>query len=99
MGRPLRVQYPGAWYHITSRGNERKAIFKSNGDREKFLTYLASSHERYDAVIHAYTLMSNHYQMRGSAVSQSNRRFKIKLNHDKKLKALLERSIEKLKTP
>ncbi|MBW1771551.1 MAG: transposase [Deltaproteobacteria bacterium] len=64
MGRPLRVQYPGAWYHITSRGNERKAIFKSNSGREKFLSYLASPHERYYTVIHACTIMmTNHYHL------------------------------------
>jgi REP element-mobilizing transposase RayT len=37
MARPLRITYPGAFYHITSRGNERKQIFKSLADREKFL--------------------------------------------------------------
>jgi hypothetical protein len=40
MARPLRISYAGAFYHITSRGNEWKDIFKSNGDREKFLSYL-----------------------------------------------------------
>ena len=40
MGRPLRIEYPGAFYHITARGNERKNIFKSNRDRERFLGYL-----------------------------------------------------------
>ncbi len=37
MSRPLRIEYPGAFYHVTSRGNERKAIFKSRRDHEKFL--------------------------------------------------------------
>ncbi len=41
MGRPLRITYPGAFYHITSRGNERKNVFKSKQDREKFFGYLA----------------------------------------------------------
>ncbi len=63
MGRPLRIQYPGAWYHITSRGNERKAIFNSKGDRERFLSYLESAHERYGALIHVYCLMKNHYHL------------------------------------
>ncbi len=63
MARPLRIQYPGAFYHITSRGNERKAIFKSKRDRTKFLSYLESASERYDAVIHAYCLMENHYHL------------------------------------
>ena len=63
MARPLRITYPGAFYHITSRGNERKNIFKSQADREKFLSYLESATLRYDAVIHVYCLMSNHYHL------------------------------------
>ncbi len=63
MARPLRIEYPGAFYHITSRGNERKDIFKSARDREKFLSYLESSTERYGAVIHVYCLMTNHYHL------------------------------------
>ncbi len=59
MARPLRIQYPGAFYHVASRGNERKKVFKSQRDREKFLEYLESSTQRYDAVIHAYCLMDN----------------------------------------
>ena len=40
MARALRITFPGAFYHVTSRGNERKAVFKSKRDREKFLEYL-----------------------------------------------------------
>ena len=43
MGRPLRITYEGAYYHVTSRGNEQKDIFKSRRDRERFLSYLESS--------------------------------------------------------
>ncbi|MBC2717498.1 MAG: hypothetical protein HF978_19505 [Desulfobacteraceae bacterium] len=63
MARPLRIIYPGAFYHVTSRGNERKNIFKSKKDREQFLEYLASAYLRYDAVIHTYCLMDNHYHL------------------------------------
>jgi len=63
MARPLRIAYPDAWYHVTSRGNEQKDVFKSRKDREKFLDYLASATERYGAAIHAYCLMSNHYHL------------------------------------
>ena len=63
MARPLRIEYPGAFYHVTSRGNERKAVFKSRRDREKFLSYLESASERYGAVIHVYCLMDNHYHL------------------------------------
>ena len=63
MARPLRLQYPGAFYHVTSRGNERKSIFKTNRDRQKFLSYLESAYDRYGAIIHVYCLMNNHYHL------------------------------------
>jgi hypothetical protein len=44
MSRPLRIQYPGAYYHVTSRGNEQKDIFKSDRDREKFLVFSKDLH-------------------------------------------------------
>ncbi len=63
MGRPLRITFPGAHYHVTSRGNEQKDIYKSRRDREQFLSYLESSVTRYGAKIHAYCLMTNHYHL------------------------------------
>jgi putative transposase len=63
MARPLRIEYPGAFYHITSRGNERKPVFKSKQDRMKFLDYLFSATERYGAQVHVYCLMDNHYHL------------------------------------
>jgi len=63
MARPLRIEYPGAFYHVTSRGNEQKDIFKNRRDREKFLKYLASATQRYAATVHSYCLMSNHYHL------------------------------------
>lgn len=63
MSRPLRITYHGAFYHITSRGNEKKHIYKSRKDREKFLEYLQSASEKYNAVIHIYCLMDNHYHL------------------------------------
>ena len=63
MARPLRINYPGAFYHVTSRGNERREVFKSQRDREKFLFYLASAFERYGAAIHCWCLMGNHYHL------------------------------------
>jgi putative transposase len=63
VSRPLRIEYPGAFYHVTSRGNERKMVFQSTRDREKYLSYLGSAHDRYGAIIHAYCLMGNHYHL------------------------------------
>jgi REP element-mobilizing transposase RayT len=48
MARPLRIEYEGAFYHVTARGNERKDIFKNDCDREKFLKYVQSAVERYE---------------------------------------------------
>ena len=63
MARPLRITCPGVFYYVTSRSKERKAVFKSNRDREKFLEYLESVTWCYEAVIHAYCLMDNHYHL------------------------------------
>jgi len=63
MSRPLRITYPGAFYHVTSRGNEKKDVFKSQRDRQKFLDYLSSATQRYGAIVHAYCLLSNHYHL------------------------------------
>jgi putative transposase len=63
MSRALRIEYPGAFYHVTSRGNERKEVFKTQKDREKFLEYLGSASERYGAIIHIWCQMDNHYHL------------------------------------
>ncbi|MCX5666728.1 MAG: transposase [Candidatus Omnitrophica bacterium] len=63
MARPLRIEYPGAFYHIIQRGNEKKDIFLSDQDRMKFYGYLAILHTRYKVNIHTYCLMKNHYHL------------------------------------
>ncbi len=63
MARPLRVEYPGAFYHIIQRGNEGRDIFKSDQDREKFLEYIGVVSQRYRIVIHAFCLMNNHFHL------------------------------------
>ena len=63
MARPLRIEYDGGLYHITSRGNERKAIFKDAGDRQLFLRILAQLTEHCHWICHAYCLMNNHYHL------------------------------------
>jgi REP element-mobilizing transposase RayT len=63
MARPLRIEYDGALYHLTSRGNERKAIFRDNSDREMFLTTLEQVCNRFHWLCHAYCLMNNHYHL------------------------------------
>jgi len=63
MARPLRIEFSGAVYHITSRGNERKAIFRDDQDRKMFLTTLEDVTHRYNWLCHAYCLMENHYHV------------------------------------
>ena len=63
MARPIRIEYEGAVYHVTLRGNERRPIFKTDGDRERFLRTLSASVERYDVRLYLYCLMQNHAHM------------------------------------
>ncbi len=63
MARPLRIVYKGAFYHVTARGNERKNIFLSHKDYEKFLSYLTDAIHKYGILLHAYVFMSNHYHL------------------------------------
>ncbi|MEJ2696952.1 MAG: transposase [Candidatus Sulfobium sp.] len=63
MARPLRIEYDGALYHVTSRGNERKRIFRDDEDRAAFLDTLLKVNERYNWMCHAYCLMNNHYHL------------------------------------
>jgi REP element-mobilizing transposase RayT len=61
MARQLRIEYPGAFYHITTRGNQRQPIFLAERDRSALLEYFNEAHVKFGAVIHAYCLMENHY--------------------------------------
>ena len=63
MSRPLRLQFAGALYHVTSRGNERKPIYCDEDDFSRFLAVLTSVCERFNWVIHSYCLMTNHYHL------------------------------------
>ena len=63
MARPLRIEYEGAHYHVTTRGNERKAIFRDDLDRRKFLELIGGAVEQFDIRVHAYVLMDNHYHL------------------------------------
>jgi len=63
MTRPLRIEFNGALYHITSRGNARQAIFLKGEDFADFLKILHSVVKRYNFLLHAYCLMNNHYHL------------------------------------
>ena len=63
MARPLRIEFPGAVYHVTSRGDRREAIFADDTDRAALLAVLGRTMVRFDAQVLAYCLMGNHYHL------------------------------------
>ena len=63
MARPLRVEFAGALYHVTARGNERRAIFRDDDDRQRFLATLEEACAEYGLRLHAFCLMPNHYHL------------------------------------
>jgi putative transposase len=63
MVRPLRLEFSGALYHVMSRGNRREALYLDDTDFARFLTTLGEVCDRFNWVVHAYCLMSNHYHV------------------------------------
>lgn len=63
MARPLRLEFPGALYHVTARGDRREPIYEDDDDREVFLGLLSNVVARFNWLIHAYCLMGNHYHL------------------------------------
>jgi len=63
MTRPLRIQYPGAFYHVTCRGNEGRPIFVDDRDSISFLDRLSLSLETFGGIVHGYVLMVNHFHL------------------------------------
>ncbi len=63
MARPLRLERPGRRYHLTARGQERRSIYRDDGDRGHFLELLEEATDRFGVRIHAYVLMDNHYHL------------------------------------
>ncbi|HRD73924.1 MAG: transposase [Dechloromonas sp.] len=63
MARPIRIEFCGALYHVTSRGDRREAIYEDDEDRSRFLEILSQVVADANWVCHAYCLMSNHYHL------------------------------------
>lgn len=63
MARPLRLEFAGALYHVTSRGDRQEAIFRNDGDRHAWQQILASVCARFDWAVHAFCQMGNHYHL------------------------------------
>jgi putative transposase len=63
VARPLRIEYEDALYHVTARGNEKRKVFFSRRDYDKFKEYLNNAIEKYGFILHGYVLMTNHYHL------------------------------------
>ncbi len=63
MSRPLRIEFAGALYHVTSRGDGREVIFLGDEDRHRFLDVLSDLVHDFNWAVHAYCLMDNHYHL------------------------------------
>lgn len=63
MARPLRIEFPGAWYHVMNRGAGRKTIYSNDEDRVKFLKVIDEVVDTYHLELHAYCLMDTHYHL------------------------------------
>lgn len=63
MSRPLRIEYAGALYHVTSRGNARFPIYLDEADFGLFIEVLALTCERFNWAVHSFCLMPNHYHL------------------------------------
>ena len=89
MTRPIRVEYPGAVYHVTARGNERRRTFRDDEDRRLFLATLAEGVKQSGLRVHGYCLMPNHYHLlvetpRGNlsrAIGWLQTTYTIRFNH------------------
>jgi putative transposase len=80
MARPLRVEYPGAWYHVTCRGNEKRSIFRDGADREKFLEILSVNLKLYRIELHSYVLMQSHFHLLLMTSEANLRKFMQRFN-------------------
>lgn len=63
MSRPLRIEFAGAVYHVTTRGDRRESIYRDDVDRQAQLAVLAQALDRFDGQVLAYCLMGNHYHL------------------------------------
>ena len=63
MSRPIRIEFPGAVYHVTARGNERRKTFRDDQDRRQFLAALEQAVEEHGLRVHGVCLMPNHYHL------------------------------------
>ncbi|HEC02280.1 MAG TPA: hypothetical protein ENI81_01985 [Phycisphaerales bacterium] len=63
MARPLRIEYPGAFYHVMNRGHRREPIVSDDRDKQRFMSCLSRMAGRFNVLVHGYCLMTNHYHL------------------------------------
>ena len=63
MARPLRIEYPGAFYHVTNRGHRQEPIVMDERDKERFISCLERMAKQFYVLVHSYCLMTNHYHL------------------------------------
>lgn len=80
MARKLRVWYPGAMYHITSRGNRRTALFHNTQDYQAYLDILEETKFYYPFHLHAYCLMTNHIHLQLETINHHTKHIMKRLN-------------------
>ncbi len=80
MARPLRIEYPGAWYHVTCRGNEKRNIFRDDPDRDKLLEILSANLKLCRIELHSYVLMQTHFHLLLMTPESNLRKFMQRFN-------------------
>ncbi len=63
MARPLRIEFPGAWYHVANRGAGHRPVFLTDDDRKSFVELLSELEERFGLEVHAYSIAGNQYHV------------------------------------
>ena len=80
MARPLRIEYPEAWYHVTCRGNEKRNIFRDDADRDQLLEILSANLKLYRIELYSYVLMQTHFHLLLMTPEANLRKFMQRLN-------------------
>ena len=81
MSRPLRVEFPGALYHVTSRGDRREAIYLDDADRQQWLALFGQVCQRFNWICHAYCLMDKHFHIARASLGSGLALQHVPLSH------------------
>ena len=95
MSRPLRIQYPNAWYHIMNRGRSRTKIFNTPEDYLAFIELLKEASFLWKVKIAAYCLMSNHYHLLLHIANTGGKPITLYAPYQRHLHAIFQQIIQK----